>query len=194
MNSGRLSTEKMSELKKMPKAELISKVLGLFKTLGESRMRYQFEHWRKLDVPLAQLKSLIFIHIRGSVNVRDLALDLGVTPGNVTGIVDRLVGQGLVKRRQSSEDRRIVLLEVTDKGRKTLTEIREASHGHMKHTLEGMSLEDISALIRGVTSFIAAAKHDQEESLAKRSKNSRHADIHADAREHILRHHIVKPS
>ena len=189
-----MSTEKMAELKKMPKAELIVQVITLFHKLGQSRMHYQFEPWRKLDVPLAQLKSLFLIHIRGSINVRHLADDLGVTPGNVTSIVDRLVGQGLVKRRESPEDRRIVLLELTDKGRETINNIHETGMGHMKRILERMSPEDITALIRGVSSFITAAEHDQEEPIGKRNKNSHHADVSDDLPDHIFRHHIMKPS
>jgi len=189
-----MSTEKIAELKKMPKAEMIVRVITLFHKLGQSRMHYQFESWRKLDVPLAQLKSLFLIHIRGSMNVRHLADDLGVTPGNVTSIVDRLVGQGLVKRRESAEDRRIVLLELTDKGRETITNIHETGMGHMKRILERMSAEDITSLIRGVSSFIAAAEYDQEKPAAKRSKDSRNADIPADLPEPVIRHHIMKIS
>ncbi len=184
----------MAELKKIHKAELIVRVIALFHQLGQSRMHYQFEPWRKLDVPLAQLKSLFLIHIRGSINVRHLAQDLGVTPGNVTSIVDRLVGQGLVKRSASPEDRRIVLLELTDKGRETITAIHETGMGHMKRILERMSPEDINALIRGTSSFLAAIKQDSEEATAKRSKESHHADISADLPEHILSHHVMKPS
>jgi DNA-binding MarR family transcriptional regulator len=194
MDSGRMGTEKMADLKKMSKAGLIIQVITLFSKLGKSRMHYQFEPWRKLDVPLAQLKSLFLIHIRGSINVRHLADDLGVTPGNVTSIVDRLVGQGLVKRREIPEDRRMVLLELTDKGRETITDIHETGIGHMKRILERMSPEDITALIRGVSSFIAAIGQDCEDTTPKRMKNFHHADISADLRGHISRYHIMKPS
>jgi DNA-binding MarR family transcriptional regulator len=139
----------------------IKEVISLFHQLGQGRMRYQFESWKKLDVPLAQLKSLFIINLKGSVNVRNLAQDLGVTPGNVTSIIDRLVAQGLVERRQSPEDRRIVLLQLTDKGRKKITDIHETGMSHLKRVLARMSPEDISALIRGVRSFIAAIGQDR---------------------------------
>jgi DNA-binding MarR family transcriptional regulator len=181
-----------AEMKKLTKAELIVEVITLFHRLGQSRMRYQFEPWRKLDVPLAQLKSLFLIHIKGSMNVRHLAQHLGVTPGNVTSIVDRLVGQGLLKRAESPEDRRIVLLELTDKGRETITEIHETGINHMKRILDRMSAEDIKALIRGGDSFLAAIEQDQE--IPGKQNPKDHPDISAKLREHIMRHHLVKPS
>jgi DNA-binding MarR family transcriptional regulator len=184
----------MAEIKRIPKTESIVQVIALFHKLEQSRMHYQFEHWRKLDVPLAQLKSLFLIHIRGTINVRHLAQALGVTPGNVTSIVDRLVGQGLVKRSESPEDRRIVLLELTDKGRETINNIHDAGMSQMKKILERMSPEDVTALIRGVSSFVTAAKHDQEEPMGKRGKSKQSADISDDLQENIFRHHVMKRS
>ena len=188
-----MSGSKTKESMMKSKQELISQVLELFKTLGHNRMHYQQEPWRKLVVPLAQLKSLFLIHIRGSVNVRDLALDLGVTPGNVTSIVDRLVGQGLVERSESPDDRRIVLLQLTDKGLKTITEIHETGHGHLKRFLERMTAEDISALYRGMSSFLAAMDQDWTESVENKSENISRADI-SSSPAHSYHHHLTNLS
>jgi DNA-binding MarR family transcriptional regulator len=142
---------------------MTGEVIRLFHKLGQARMKYGYEPWRRLDVPLAQLKSLFLIHMRGSVNVRTLAAEMGVTPSNVTGIVDRLVAQGLVKRSESLDDRRIVLLEITDKGKETITEIHETGLTYMKGVLDRMDAEDITALVKGMRAFIIALELDQQE-------------------------------
>ena len=49
--------------------------------------------------------------------MRELAGHLSCDASNVTGIADRLSAQGLVKTRAGS-DRRVKLLELTDKGRR----------------------------------------------------------------------------
>ena len=183
--------EKESRMKS--KEELISRVLELFKTLGHNRMRYQKEPWQKLIVPLAQLKSLFLINIKGCINVRELALEMGVTPGNVTSIVDRLVGQGLVERSESPEDRRIVLLQLTDKGRKTITEIHETQHSDMKRFLERMSAEDISALHQGMNGFLAAIKLDWEESEKNKNEKTSSDDM-TSFPAHINHNHMMKLS
>jgi len=136
-------------------------------------MQYAFEPWRKLDVPLAQLKSLFLIHIKGSLTVRNLALNLGVTPGDVTSIVDRLVGQGLLKRGDDPEDRRLVLLKLTDKGRKTIMDIHDIGMNHMKNILERMSMDDIAALFRGLSSFLAIVEEDHKELTADQNRPER---------------------
>lgn len=157
----------------MEKAELINQTMALSKRLGKMQSHYAFESWRKLDVPLAQLKSLFLINSRGKMSVSDLARDLGVTPGNVTSIIDRLVGQGLVKRSENPEDRRLVLLELTDKGRKTISDIQDTGMSHMKNILERMSKDDIAALHRGLSSFLTIVEEDYKKLKPDRSKTGR---------------------
>lgn len=147
--------------------------MALSKRLGHMQMQYAFEPWRKLDVPLAQLKSLFLIHIRGSLTVRDLALNLGVTPGNVTSIVDRLVEKGLLKRNDDPQDRRRVLLDLTDKGRKTITDIHDAGMNHTKNVMERMTTADITAFNQGISSFLEIREEDHEKLMLKQGKPKR---------------------
>lgn len=52
----------------------------------------------------------------GTRTAQALAQDMGVTPGNLTGVVDRLEQCGLVRRDRSDADRRSVLLQLTEAG------------------------------------------------------------------------------
>lgn len=55
----------------------------------------------------------------------ELADDLRCDKTNVTGLVDRVEKQGLVKRVPDSEDRRVTRLELTPSGRAKVAEIYE---------------------------------------------------------------------
>jgi MarR family transcriptional regulator, organic hydroperoxide resistance regulator len=159
------------------KADLITEVDEIFKTMAHQRMHYQFEPWRKLVVPLAQLKSLFLIHMKESVSVHDLALDLGVTPGNVTSIIDRMIGQGLVTRSENPGDRRIVLLKLTDKGRDTIADIHETGRMHMTRVLDRMSREELVALVLGGKAFLKAMEQDYEEMNPQQNLKKIHAEM-----------------
>jgi DNA-binding MarR family transcriptional regulator len=93
-----------------------------------------------------------------------LARDLDVTPGNVTGIVDRMVEQGLVSRKPDPEDRRVVWLAATEKGRELLSNLFEADTQCSIRILEHMSLEDLKAFARGLSGFLNAVDQIQKES------------------------------
>ncbi len=67
-----------------------------------------------------QLYLLKFLHNRGVCKSSDIAREFGVTLGAVTGLIDRLLKLGLVSRKRSEKDRRMVLIELTGKGKETV--------------------------------------------------------------------------
>jgi DNA-binding MarR family transcriptional regulator len=50
------------------------------------------------------------------LRMSELAEQCLLTPGGVTRLVDRLIRDGLVERHVPAENRRVVLVEITDKG------------------------------------------------------------------------------
>ena len=48
--------------------------------------------------------------------MRELAEQLHCDSSNVTGLVDGLAAQGLVRRREAEHDRRVRMLVITDRG------------------------------------------------------------------------------
>jgi MarR family transcriptional regulator, organic hydroperoxide resistance regulator len=57
---------------------------------------------------------------RDCARVAELAADAGVTPSTATRILDVLERRGIVRRRRTPEDRRSVLVSLTDSGRDVL--------------------------------------------------------------------------
>jgi DNA-binding MarR family transcriptional regulator len=53
----------------------------------------------------------------GPTTMRAAGEHLGLSPRNMTALVDSLEGEGLVRRRPHPTDRRAVLVEATDRGR-----------------------------------------------------------------------------
>jgi DNA-binding MarR family transcriptional regulator len=89
-----------------------------------------------------------------------------VTQGNVTGIVDRLVEQSLVSRNPSPEDRRVIWIEATDKGRQLVANLIETHTSQMLHILNHMSLKELEALSIGLSGYVKAVEEHQKESLS----------------------------
>src|SRR5690606_38403820 len=73
------------------------------------------------QLSLAQYQFL-WVAAGGPVALGEVAAVLGCTRGNVTGLADRLIEQGLVVRRQDPDDRRVVYVELTPAGRARLAE------------------------------------------------------------------------
>ncbi len=71
---------------------------------------------REFDLTWASFSTLYIVWIWGPIETRDLARSQAVTRGTVTSNVSLLEKRGLCRRRQSDEDRRLVLVELTDEG------------------------------------------------------------------------------
>jgi DNA-binding MarR family transcriptional regulator len=141
----------------MGKSQLIQKVVELEQQASRIIGQHAHSIWIDSGLTPAQLRSLFLIANKGSTNFRKLAKALGVTPSNVTGIVDRLVEQGLVSRTQNPEDRREMTLQATDKGKALVSNIKEAGIKRMTHVLSLLSSQELSALVQGLSAFIRAA-------------------------------------
>jgi MarR family transcriptional regulator, organic hydroperoxide resistance regulator len=144
------------------KAELIKIIIELQRRFAYTMHGDDPEHWLALNLTIAQLKSLFFINYEGSTNSKMLAKALQVTPPNVTGIVDRLVEQGLVNREENPENRRMQLLTVTDKGVTLLRDLDKRIINPFSRILAQLKTEDLSALARGLTALVEAAECNKE--------------------------------
>ncbi len=149
----------------MDRAKLIKEIIQLQQRIGRAEHameRHAPEAWMELNLTISQLKSLFFIDFEGSTNFKKLATALGVTPPNVTGIVDQLVEQELVSREENPEDRRMILLKTTDKGKALLAGLRESRVSRMSGILAQLSLGELAALAEGLSALARAGERSKE--------------------------------
>jgi DNA-binding MarR family transcriptional regulator len=78
---------------------------------------------------------------------------LMVSNGNVTGIVGRLVGDGLVLRAQRRDDRRTSIVRLTAKGRDRFEEMAAAHESWIDELLGGMTTEEAHELSTRLSLF-----------------------------------------
>jgi len=86
------------------RTHLCREIVGLQRQIGRILGQHAAGVWISSGLSVTQLKSLFLIAEKGSTNFRGLAETLGVTPSNVTRIIERLVEQGLVSRTENPED------------------------------------------------------------------------------------------
>ena len=70
----------------------------------------------ELDLAPMQMHALRLLAPGGQVPMSALAENMACDPSNVTGIVDRLEGRGLIERRGAEHDRRVKMLALTPEG------------------------------------------------------------------------------
>lgn len=70
----------------------------------------------RTNITSAQMIMLASIHDYGKCKLKTLANERDISPPTATGLIDRLVKAGYVKRHQDSSDRRAVMISLTKKG------------------------------------------------------------------------------
>jgi DNA-binding MarR family transcriptional regulator len=115
------------------------------------------------NLTMRQLKVVMVLSMNGSASGQDLAHNLGVGLGTVTGIVDRLVAQGLVSRHEDPHDRRVRRVELTSAGVGLIEEINNAGIQQYRRIMEHLdtetlrTLDDVTRKIRDVAGKLASA-------------------------------------
>ena len=132
------------------KSELIEEIVELHLRVNRALRHSNQDAWMQIAITVPQMKSLFFITNHGSANFKTLASALKVTPSNLTGVIDRLVEQGLVSRTENPEDRRMLMLRATDKGEALVSDLRERRLTHLSQALSELSQEELTTIIRGL--------------------------------------------
>jgi DNA-binding MarR family transcriptional regulator len=85
---------------------------------------------------------------RGELSVGELAEAAQLTPATVTGMLEHLVAGGHVARRNSRQDRRVVVCALTDDGRREVKAFREAKQARWQSALADVPVDDLQAASR----------------------------------------------
>ncbi len=97
----------------------------------------------------------------------ELSQRLMVSNGNITGLVDRLVAQGLLDRQPAPNDRRAQLVKLTAEGRRSFRAMAAAHEDWIAEIFADLSASDRATLMRllgkAKTSAHKAMAHGAEE-------------------------------
>jgi DNA-binding MarR family transcriptional regulator len=117
-------------------------------------------------VTLPQLRVLVLVEDRGTMNLSAVADALGVNPSNASRTCDRLVAAGLLDRREDPADRRNLALTVTRQGRRLVDKMMGQRRAILGQVAERMSQDEREAVALAMDAFTAAAKDLDEEGHA----------------------------
>lgn len=98
-----------------------------------------------LNIP--QYTALAVLGEKGEVTMSVLSEGLGITMGAVTNIVDRLIDAGMAVRGRGTDDRRVVRVKLSDKGRETLEKAVDRGVEFMGRYLQQFPADERKAFV-----------------------------------------------
>jgi len=113
-------------------AEIIDNLRRVFQVVNEQSKKVE----KETGLTGPQLWAIKTIAQEAPIMVSEIARRMHLHPATVVGILDRLEKQGLVMRIRSTEDRRVVRVELTGQGQSLVKKSPEVAQGLLVAGLE----------------------------------------------------------
>ena len=105
--------------------EFVKEIIQILPIIAKKFLRLSEDVLSKGKITLPQLLILDFLLRQKDVKMKDIAKFLEVTTANATGLVDRLVRDKYINRVYDKNDRRVIKLELTKKGKDLIDNINK---------------------------------------------------------------------
>jgi MarR family transcriptional regulator, organic hydroperoxide resistance regulator len=146
------------------RAALIDGIVAQFRaSLGELRC-VGSERLVRHGVSMAHLHLMSMLDRHGDLPMSRVAELLGVSDSNATGLIDRMEEHGFVERVRHPDDRRVVLVRVSDRGRQILADVEVLQDDLVVRVLGRLDtarLERLGLALDDVRSVVAQVAADE---------------------------------
>ena len=112
------------------------------------------ENWAGLDLTFTQLRALFMVRRRQPLRVSDLGDALSMSLASASALADRLVRLGFVERDRDVEDRRTVLLRLSGRGERLVSEQERRSTERLRRAIEQMTPQERAAVATALRAFL----------------------------------------
>ncbi|MBM4361328.1 MAG: MarR family transcriptional regulator, partial [Deltaproteobacteria bacterium] len=120
----------------------------------------------------SQLVVLRLLGPGGRLSVGEISERIRAQNSTVTGIIDRMERDGLVARRRSENDRRVVHIELTRRGKELAREAADAPQHLFRQLLESLATSDAAELERIMTLLAGRVRESLETQLGEVSRRA----------------------
>ncbi len=130
--------------------ELLVKLFRSINTIEEQAIRT--EEYR--DVTVNDIHVIEAIGLDAPRNMTSVARALAVTTGTLTIAMNSLVKKGYVQRVRSEEDRRVVLVSLTEKGKKAFLHHKQFHDEMISRVVKGLTEQEQEVLRRSLGNLL----------------------------------------
>lgn len=138
---------------------------ALFDTyVDKVRMLLSPQTWQAVGMDLSKndFFTMLLLYRGGGARMRQIADYLSVPLNTATGVVERLHRKGLVVRRPGEDDKRVVLVSLSERGRELITAATGRGLAIASTVFNGLSDEQVALLLDVVDRVFAALSEEQE--------------------------------
>jgi DNA-binding MarR family transcriptional regulator len=139
------------------RAAATDRLVATFAELMHRMMSVHAPEFLEVGLTMSQAKVLYLVQAEPSIRMAELSARLGVSLSTISGVVDRLVDQGMLTRSDDPADRRQVVIRATSAGVEHLDRLRELNAGQLRLLLARVDADDLPAIEHALDILAAAA-------------------------------------
>lgn len=132
----------------------ISEIMQSLRQIFKAIQDYSQDVSKEFGITGPQLWALKTISNNVSLSPGELSKKMYLHPSTITGVVDRLEKKGYVVRDRGQEDRRVVKVQLTLKGRKLLKKVPNPIQGKMVYGLRKLEKEKLDSIYDAVQKLV----------------------------------------
>lgn len=104
-----------------------------------------FEDWIELDLKFSksEIFTMLYLDRRKELTMTELVEYINSPMSTATGIADRLVRSGYIRRERSESDRRVVILTLTDKGSQLIKNLKDTIQVYIDMAVADLTEEEL---------------------------------------------------
>jgi DNA-binding MarR family transcriptional regulator len=138
----------------VPKSAIVADIIDNIRRVFQAVNEYSKKAERETGLTGPQLWAIKVLAEAAPIKVTELARRMYLHPATVVGVLDRLEGRGLVTRTRSTEDRRVVEIDLTVQGKDIVNKAPEVAQGLLVRGLEPLSDEDITRIANALEQLV----------------------------------------
>lgn len=102
------------------------------------------EEWIEIDLKFSksEIFTMLYLDKRKEATMTELVDYINSPMSTATGIVDRLVKSGYIKRERSETDRRIVILTLTEEGSSLINKLKDTIQSYLNMIVDDLTEEE----------------------------------------------------
>lgn len=132
----------------------MARIVDAFERLADLATEVHTDELLTVDITMQQAKALHVIAADPGIGVSALAARLRIGLSTASGSLDRLVEMGLIDRRHDDQDRRHVVLTLTDEGRVVMDRFRDVGVGFLREHLTQLHPAELAGLQTGLEGLL----------------------------------------
>ncbi len=136
------------------RAGAISETMQSLRRIFKALQNYSHEVSHQYGITGPQLWVLKTVFKNGGLPLGELSQKMYLHPSTITGVVDRLEKKGYVSRDRDREDRRVVMVQLTPKGKRLAKRAPNPVQGKMIHGLRQMRKEKLESIYEAVQALV----------------------------------------